>query len=808
MNQEHCRRLHVNPDTNIGDLSSRFMLKLRDDLDSNPETCNWRAFLAKAADNPNYRFSSADVERKFGSQVYHGSPSNKMLWELGSMGMTAAELVYSLDKLKLESVLMDIKKYEPIVIVNQPAERKTVNKGEVLELEVKAIGFPYPRYQWFKENEKDWDILDKEKSSILRIRNVSKSDAGVYCCRLHNGDINSQVEFTNQSTVSVEMSKDPGAYRDTFDERPSRYDLIPSFEVQPKNVTVQICDGFILECRVLSKYPVIYDWYKNHEIIKRSDQPFYEVKAAYKADMGTYECRARNQLGETMSDVVKVTVMLGKNSSAEEPIVDPVGPTEIEIISNPKTVIIEFGGDCLFSCEARCSIPLVYQWLKDGVPIEGEIKPSLVLKKVQNYEHQGLYTCMVSIPGTKNIRLSYPASLSIKTNDKPEFNPSDKVALLIGNFDYRCESPLSAPKSDVYTMAEIFRSLDFKVVSLLNLTKLEMQSAVEEFVKLIGSEVYAVFYFCGHGFEEEAKCYLVPPDARHGYTVEDCVCAEDVLSQMQNYTETSPALIVLILDICRIRNLQPPTNREQDAMASNLSNIPMKGNTVFCYATSKGMYAYEDIHNGILVKYLKKYLPKQMSVLDVFTSVQEDIGKESQYYHIQIPEIKSNLLQPRRSLADRISTKGHTKAYNQRTLLWNNAHEKPRSKEIEIPAINGKVLLEFQTEFSNMLTIFCTVMPMTMGKSLKYHLGCIAHLPKTISIFGSVSQVHDDPPKTKIVLQDLQKLTKDLEVQVFVVNTETKQRYEGPKVNLGKPLVGILDLWKPRRQPIECSESM
>lgn len=38
-----------------------------------------------------------------------------------------------------------------------------------------------------------------------------------------------------------------------------------------------------------------------------------QVKAAYKADMGTYECRARNQLGETMSDVVKVTVMLGKS---------------------------------------------------------------------------------------------------------------------------------------------------------------------------------------------------------------------------------------------------------------------------------------------------------------------------------------------------------------------------------------------------------------------------------------------------------------------------------------------------------------
>jgi hypothetical protein len=35
-------------------------------------------------------------------------------------------------------------------------------------------------------------------------------------------------------------------------------------------------------------------------------------------------------------------------------------------------VIIEFGGDCLFSCEARCSRPIVYQWLKDGVPMEGK----------------------------------------------------------------------------------------------------------------------------------------------------------------------------------------------------------------------------------------------------------------------------------------------------------------------------------------------------------------------------------------------------------------------------------------------------
>lgn len=154
---------------------------------------------------------------------------------------------------------------------------------------------------------------------------------------------------------------------------------------------------------------------------------------------------------------------------------------------------------------------------------------------------------------------TYKISVTIKTCISrffQIFSAIDKVALLIGNFDYRCESPLSCPKADVHFMAEILRNLDFKVFSLFNLTKEEMQSIVEEFVKLIGSKVYAVFYFCGHGFEEDGKCYLVPPNARHGYTIKDCTCAEDVLNQMQNHGENSPALIVLILDICRIRYVE------------------------------------------------------------------------------------------------------------------------------------------------------------------------------------------------------------------------------------------------------------
>ena len=66
------------------------------------------------------------------------------------------------------------------------------------------------------------------------------------------------------------------------------------------------------------------------------------------------------------------------------------------------------------------------------------------------------------------------------------FSATDKVALLIGNDDYMNETQLKAPKNDVYLMAEKFRSLDFKVVSLLNLTKIEMLAAIREFVLLLG----------------------------------------------------------------------------------------------------------------------------------------------------------------------------------------------------------------------------------------------------------------------------------------------------------------------------------
>ncbi len=52
---------------------------------------------------------------------------------------------------------------------------------------------------------------------------------------------------------------------------------------------------------------------------------------------------------------------------------------------------------------------------------------------------------------------------------------SDKVALLVGNRNYRVgKLMLNTPENDTQDLAGILCSAGFKVVSLVNLTKLEM----------------------------------------------------------------------------------------------------------------------------------------------------------------------------------------------------------------------------------------------------------------------------------------------------------------------------------------------
>lgn len=65
-----------------------------------------------------------------------------------------------------------------------------------------------------------------------------------------------------------------------------------------------------------------------------------------------------------------------------------------------------------------------------------------------------------------------------------------KVALLVGNNRYQHHPNLLAPVRDVFELSRLLKHLGFQVVSLLDLNKAEMATAVSRFLQLLGKGVY------------------------------------------------------------------------------------------------------------------------------------------------------------------------------------------------------------------------------------------------------------------------------------------------------------------------------
>ena len=86
------------------------------------------------------------------------------------------------------------------------------------------------------------------------------------------------------------------------------------------------------------------------------------------------------------------------------------------------------------------------------------------------------------------------------------------MALLIGNSNYEGK-PLRCSKNDVKALTQRLQQLNFKTISLVNLTFSQLINAVEYFCSLLNNGMYAIFYYSGHGVEVNKTTYFVPIDA-------------------------------------------------------------------------------------------------------------------------------------------------------------------------------------------------------------------------------------------------------------------------------------------------------
>ena len=129
-----------------------------------------------------------------------------------------------------------------------------------------------------------------------------------------------------------------------------------------------------------------------------------------------------------------------------------------------------------------------------------------------------------------------------------------RIALVIGNNDYRNVSKLQKAVNDARTMGDTLRQLGFSVMVAENQTRQAFSQTLLALDQQIEAGDTAFFFYAGHGFEIAGQNYLLPTDvpaATEGQEelVRDAsILADRIVERLQNRKARTS---VLVFDACR-----------------------------------------------------------------------------------------------------------------------------------------------------------------------------------------------------------------------------------------------------------------
>src|SRR5260370_2189631 len=129
-----------------------------------------------------------------------------------------------------------------------------------------------------------------------------------------------------------------------------------------------------------------------------------------------------------------------------------------------------------------------------------------------------------------------------------------RVALVIGNNDYKNVPKLQKAVNDARTMGDTLRQLGFSVMVAENQTRQAFSQTLLAFDNAVEPGDTAFFFYAGHGFEIAGQNFLLPTDvpaAGEGQEelVRDAsVLADRIIERLQNKKVRTS---ILVFDACR-----------------------------------------------------------------------------------------------------------------------------------------------------------------------------------------------------------------------------------------------------------------
>src|SRR5258705_6623775 len=90
-----------------------------------------------------------------------------------------------------------------------------------------------------------------------------------------------------------------------------------------------------------------------------------------------------------------------------------------------------------------------------------------------------------------------------------------RVALVIGQSNYRAVVPLPNPANDARAMSQLLGNAGFEVMDAADLSQNEMREKVGDFAAKVaakGPDTVALGFYSGHGLQIDGEHFLVPGD--------------------------------------------------------------------------------------------------------------------------------------------------------------------------------------------------------------------------------------------------------------------------------------------------------
>jgi hypothetical protein len=217
-----------------------------------------------------------------------------------------------------------------------------------------------------------------------------------------------------------------------------------------------------------------------------------------------------------------------------------------------------------------------------------------------------------------------------------------RVALVIGNSNYKDVPALQNPQRDAATVAKALKAVGFQNVTLqVDLGREQLVDALRAFAKQAENADWAVVYYAGHGIEVAGINYLIPTDAKIASDLDISLEAIPI-DQVLNATERARALRLVILDACRDNPFANQMRRSSTvgsrSVGRGLAKMEPDPGTLVVFAAKHGETALDGDggNSPFVTAFAKDIQVPGVEVRRLFDNVRDDVmdmtGRRQQPY--------------------------------------------------------------------------------------------------------------------------------------------------------------------------------